>query len=59
MNDSEPRIPDGEAPAGGSLRAPGGGPGDETRPCALLGNIRRDVVCGICRATLQLGNRAV
>ena len=59
MNDGEPKIPDGEAPAGGSSRAPGRGPGDGTRPRTFLGDTRRDVGCGVCRITLQLGYRAV
>ena len=59
MKDSGLRIPDGEAPAEGSPRAPGTGPGDGTRPRAFPGHTRRDLMCRICRVTLQPGHRAV
>ena len=52
MNDSGPRIPDGDALAGGSLRAPQRGPRDGTRLRAVLGDTRGDVVCGVCWVTL-------
>ena len=53
------RIPDREAPAGGSPRASVGGPGNGERPRAFLGDTQRDVACGICHVTLQLGHRVV
>ena len=59
MNDSSPGIPDGEAPASHSPRAPERGPGDGTRPLSFLGDTRGDVVCVICRGTPLLGHRAV
>ena len=54
-NDSGSRIPNGEAPGGGSPRASGNG----TSPCALLGDTRGGVACEVCGITLQLGHRAV
>ena len=59
MSSSENRIPNGEAPAGGSPRAPVGRPGNRERSRAFLGDTQGDVVCGVCRVTLQLGHRAV
>ena len=54
-NDSGSRIPNGEAPGGGSPRASGNG----TRPSAFLGDTRGGVACGVCGITLQPGHRAV
>ena len=59
MNYSESRIPNGEASAGGSPRAPGRRPGNATRPRAFFGDTRGGMVGGICGLTLQLGHRVV
>ena len=58
-NDSGSRIPNGEAPEGGSPRAPGRSSGNGTTPLAFLGDTRGGVACGVCGNTLQLGHRAV
>ena len=60
MNDSGPRIPDGETPARKSPRLPEKGPGDGKRPRVFPDDVfpddtQRDVVYGVCRVTLQLG----
>ena len=59
MSRSGHRIPNGEAPAERSPRAPVGEPGNGERPRAFLGDTQGDVACGVCRVTLQLGHRAV
>ena len=59
MSSSGHRIPNGEAPAGGSPRVPLGGPGNGERPRAFLGDTQGGVACGVYRITLQLGHRAV
>ena len=59
MNDSGSRIPNGEAPAGGSPRATRGRPGNGTRPRAFLGDSRGGMACGVCVVTLQLGLQAM
>ena len=58
MRSSGHRIPNGEAPAEGSARAPVGGPGNGERPRAFLCDTEGDVAYGFCRVTLQLGHRA-
>ena len=59
MSSSGHRIPNGEAPAGGSSRAPVGGPGNGKRPHAFLGDTQGDVSFGVCRVAPRLGHQAV
>ena len=47
-NDSGSRIPNGEAPEGGSPRAPGRSSGNGTHPRAFLGDTRGGLACGVC-----------
>ena len=49
MSRSGHRIPNGEAPIGGSPRAPVGGTGNGERPRSFLGDTRGDVACEVCR----------
>ena len=50
MNYSKSRMPNGNAPAGGSPRAPERRPGNETRLRALLGYTRVGIVLETGRA---------
>ena len=59
MNGSGPRLPNGEASAGGSSRAPRKIPKNGTRLRAFLGDTKGRMACGVCRLTLQLGHGAV
>lgn len=59
MNDGGSTQPNGEAPGGGSARAPRRGPGNGPRSCAFLGDTWADVTCGACPVILRLGHRAV
>ena len=52
MNDSRSRIPNGEASARGSHRAPGRRSGNGMRPRPFLGDTRGGMASGICRLTL-------
>ena len=59
MRSSGHRIPNGEAPPGGSPRSPIVRPVNEELPRAFLGDTQGDLTCGVCRVTLQLGHRPV
>ena len=59
MNDGGSRIPNGDAPAGRSPRAPGRRPGNGTCPRDFLGDTRGGTACGVCGVTLHVGHRAV
>ena len=59
IDDSGSIIPNGEASAGGSPRAPGRRPGNGTRSRALLGDTSRGIRSEVCGVTLELGHRAV